>query len=276
MVSIATIAEKANAGEPVTMVNAYDSSMARLVDRSDVEMILVGDSVGLTTLGYDSTSRVSIEEMIHHAAAVTRVVEETPVVVDLPFGSYNVTSVDAVRNANRLRKDGRADAIKLEGGREVAECVASITEGGIPVIGYIGVTPQTTTIGDDPLPGRTATEAGSIRDDAIALDEAGAVGTVLELVTTTAASAVTEAIDGMTIGIGAGSGCNAQVVTLHDLLGLGEVLPETAAGIGTDLGTAIVEHLNGFHGAVASGEFPDGNATEPMAEDDADDFARDT
>jgi 3-methyl-2-oxobutanoate hydroxymethyltransferase len=114
------------------------------------------------------------------------------------------------------------------------------------------------------------------RADAIALDEAGAVGTVLELVTTTAASAVTEAIDGMTIGIGAGSGCNAQVVTLHDLLGLGEVLPETAAGIGTDLGTAIVEHLNGFHGAVASGEFPDGNATEPMAEDEADDFARDT
>lgn len=255
MASLGTLRRMAAAGEPVTMVNAYDASMARLVDRSDVEMILVGDSLGITMLGYDGTDRVTVDEMVHHAGAVTRAVEGTFVMVDLPFGSYNVTPAEAVRSANRLKKEGGADAVKLEGGPEVAGAVEAVTDAGIPVFGHIGLTPQTAAGGE--LRGRTEAGAEQLREDARAIDEAGAAGTVLELVATEAARAITESFDGMTLGIGAGPGCDAQVVTLHDLLGLRDVLPETAAGVRGDFGDRIVDHLDDFHAAVASGAFPD-------------------
>jgi 3-methyl-2-oxobutanoate hydroxymethyltransferase len=265
MTSLAALRETVAAGEAVTMVNAYDAATARLVDRSDVEMILVGDSLGITMLGYDGTDRVTVDEMIHHAAAVTRVVEETFVMVDLPFGSYNVTPAEAVRNANRLKKEGGADAVKLEGGPEVAGAVEAVTDAGIPVFGHIGLTPQTEagdglrgrTEAGDGLRGRTEAGAERLRGDARAIDEAGAVGTVLELVAADAAAEITAAFDGMTIGIGAGPDCDAQVVLLHDLLGLQDVLPETVAGVRADVGDEIVAHLDDYHAAVASGEFPD-------------------
>jgi 3-methyl-2-oxobutanoate hydroxymethyltransferase len=273
MVSIADIQQKVDADEPVTMVNAYDSSMARLVDQSDVDMILVGDSVGITMLGYDDTSRVSIEEMVHHAAAVTRVVEDTFVMVDLPFGTYNVSPPDAVRNANRLKKEGSADAVKLEGGSKMAEAVEAITSGGVPVFGHMGVTPQTDDATDGfSVQGMTAAAAETLVDDAVALDDAGAVGLVLELVADEAAAVATDAIDGITIGIGAGPQCDAQVVTLHDLLGLQDVLPKTAVGVSADIGEQIVACLDEYHEAVTNDDFPGENATETMRESERDVF----
>lgn len=255
MTSLGALQRKVVDDEPVTMVNAYDAATARLVDRSDVDMILVGDSLAITMLGYDGTDRVTVDEMIHHAGAVTRVVEDTFVMVDLPFGSYNVTPAEAVRNANRLKKEGGADAVKLEGGEEVAGAVEAVTDAGISVFGHIGLTPQTE--GGEGLRGRSEAGAEQLHEDARAIDEAGAVGTVLELVAADAAGELTDAFDGMTIGIGAGPDCDAQVVLLHDLLGLQDVLPETVAGVGADLGAEIVDRLDAYHAAVASGEFPD-------------------
>jgi len=255
MTSLGDLQERVAADEPVTMVNAYDAATARLVDRSDVDVILVGDSLGITMLGYDGTDRVTVDEMVHHAGAVTRVVEDTFVMVDLPFGSYNATPAEAVRNANRLKKEGGADAVKLEGGEEAAGAVEAVTEGGIPVFGHLGLTPQTDA--GDGLRGRTDAGADRLRADARAIDEAGAVGMVLELVATDTAREITGAVDGMTLGIGAGPGCNVQVVTLHDLLGLQDVLPETAVGVSGEFGERIVDHLDSFHAAVAAGEFPD-------------------
>jgi 3-methyl-2-oxobutanoate hydroxymethyltransferase len=262
MATLSSLQRSVAEGDPVTMVNAYDSSMARLVDRSDIDMILVGDSVGITTLGYDGTDRVTVDEMVHHAAAVTRAVEETFVVVDLPFGAYNTGPAAAVGNANRLKKEGGADAVKLEGAREVTDAVEAITDGGIPVFGHLGVTPQTAE--DLDVRAATADGARRLRQDAKAVDTAGASGMVLELVAESAAATVTESIDGFTIGIGAGPACDAQVVTLHDLLGLQDVLPETAAGVRADFGEQIVDHLDAFHRRVTEREFPGEEATARM------------
>lgn len=259
MVSLTALRRAAAAGDPVTMVNAYDSSFGRLVDESAVDAILVGDSVAVTTLGYDGTDRVTLDAMVHHAAAVTRSVEDTVVVADLPFGSYNASPADAVRAATRLKKEGGADAVKLEGGSEVADAVAAITDGGVPVMGHVGVTPQTAA--DLSVVGGTDAEADAVLDAATAVDDAGADGVVLELVTPDAAAAVTDAVDGFTLGIGAGPACDGQVLTLHDLLGLQDVLPETAAGIAGDLASDVRDRLDAFDAAVADGRFPGDDAT---------------
>lgn len=275
MASLERLRRRVENDESVTMVNAYDSATARLVDESDVDMILVGDSVGVTMLGYDGTDRVTLDEMVHHAAAVTRAVEDTFVMVDLPFGTYNAAPTDAVRAANRLKKEGGADAVKLEGGEEVADAVAAITDAGVPVFGHVGVTPQTLGSDGPSVRGRSTEDARAVTADARAVDDAGAVGAVLELVADEAAAAITEAVDGMTIGIGAGPNCDAQVVTLHDLLGLQDVLPETAAGIRANMGEEIVDHLDRFDAAVADGEFPGPAATESMDPDEADEIRGD-
>lgn len=257
MSTLANLQRKARSGEPITLVNAYDFATAKLVDRSDVDIILVGDSLGITMLGYDGTDRVTLDEMIHHAKAVSRGVEDTFVMVDLPFGTYNVTPAEAVRNANRLKKEGGADAIKLEGGEGISDAVESIAAAGITVFGHMGVTPQTDDGGDGyAVQGRAEDDADRLVEDARAVENAGAVGMILELVAPATAGMVTRATDGITIGIGAGPDCDAQAVTLHDLLGLHDVLPETAAGVAGTFGEEIVDHLDGYHAAVESGEFP--------------------
>lgn len=257
MSTLTNLRRKAQNGEPITLVNAYDFATARLVDQSDVDIILVGDSLGVTMLGYDGTDRVTLEEMIHHAKAVSRGVEDTFVMVDLPFGTYNVTPSEAVRNANRLKKEGGADAIKLEGGEEITETVEAIDAAGITVFGHMGVTPQTDDASDGyVVRGQTEGDADRLIEDARAVEDAGAVGMILELVAPESAGTVTDATDGITIGIGAGPDCDAQAVTLHDLLGLYDVLPETAAGVEGGFGEEIVDHLDGYHEAVSSGDFP--------------------
>lgn len=264
MTSLTDLQDAVETGRPLTMVTAYDSTTARLVDKSDVDMILVGDSVGLAMLGYDGTDQVTLDELVHHAAAVTRVVEDTFVMVDLPFGTYNVSPEQAVRHANRLKKEGGADAIKLEGGVEVADAVAAISEGGIPVFGHIGVTPQTES-GSLAVQGKTADDAARIVTDARAIEDAGAVGMVIELVAIEASRAITDAVDGITIGIGAGPHCDAQVLTVHDLLGLADLLPETAGSVRANMGEDVVATLNQFHEAVGGRSFPGPETTDAMA-----------
>lgn len=270
MVSLHDLQEVVASGESVAMTNAYDTTMAELVDESPIEMILVGDSVAVTTLGYDGTDRVTIDEMIHHTKAVTRGVSDTFVVADLPFGTYT-NPADATRNAVRLKKEGRADAVKLEGGHEISDAVAAIGDAGISVFGHIGVTPQTADAEDGlTVQATTAEGATALRDQAIALDEAGVSGIVLELVASEAASVVTDHTNAITLGIGAGPHCDGQVVTLHDVLGLKNVLPETVAGIQADIGSEITSHLTTFHEAVADGSFPGEDATPTMDPGEAD------
>lgn len=255
---------------PITMVSAYDFTTARLADRSDVDAILVGDSLGVAMLGYDGTDPVTMDEMVHHTAAVTRGVEDTFVVADLPFGSYNTAPIDAVRNATRLKKEGGADAVKLEGGREVAATVDAVGSAGIPVVGHIGVTPQTEAMSGEAssFQGSTAATADAILEDAVAIDDAGAVGVVIELVTRETASAVTDAIDGFTLGICAGADCDGQVVTGPDLLGLYDLLPRSVAGMQADFGDEIVDHLDEFHTAVRDGRFPTEESCVSMPADE--------
>ncbi len=267
MVSLTGLRRAAADGDPVTMVNAYDSSFGRLVDESAVDLILVGDSVGVTTLGYDGTDRVTVDEMVHHTAAVARSVDDTVVVADLPFGSYNASTEDAVRTATRLKKEGGADAVKLEGGSDVADATAAIDDGGIPVFGHVGVTPQTAE--DLSVVGGSDDEADRVLDAATAVDDAGAVGVVLELVTRETAAAVTDAVDAMTLGIGAGPDCDGQVLTLHDLLGLQDVLPETAAGVRGTLAADVRDRLDAFDAAVTDGRFPGDDATPTADGDDS-------
>jgi len=275
MVSLHQLQKFVTAGEPVTMTNAYDTTMAELVDQSPIEMILVGDSVALTTLGYDGTDRVTIDEMVHHTQAVTRGVTESYVVADLPFGTYT-TPADATRHAVRLKKEGGADAVKLEGGHEVCDAVTAIVDAGIPVFGHIGVTPQTADDSDGLSVQATTVEgANELRAQATALDDAGISGLVLELVATEAAAAITETTAAFTLGIGAGPACDGQVVTLHDLLGLKELLPDTVAGIQADIGADISSHFTTFHDAVADGDFPGDEATSTMDPAEADRFATD-
>lgn len=258
MTSLSDLRQMAAEGEPITMVSAYDFTTARLADRSDVDAILVGDSLGVAMLGYEGTDPVTMDEMVHHTAAVTRGVEDTFVVADLPFGSYNTDSTDAVRNATRLKKEGGANAVKLEGGQEVAATVDAVSSAGISVIGHIGVTPQTEAMSGEAssFQGSTAATAGAIRKDAVAINDAGAAGVVVELVTRETASTVTDAIDGFTLGICAGADCDGQVVTGPDLLGLYDLLPRSVAGFQADFGADIVEHLDDFHTAVRDGRFP--------------------
>lgn len=275
MVSLHQLRESVTAGEPVTMTNAYDTTMAELVDGSPIDMILVGDSVALTTLGYDGTDRVSIDEMVHHTQAVTRGVTESYVVADLPFGTYT-TPDDAIQNAVRLKKEGGADAVKLEGGHQVCDAVTAIVDAGIPVFGHIGITPQTVDDSDGfTVQATTVDSANVLLDQATALDDAGASGLVLELVATEAAATITEATAAFTLGIGAGPACDGQVVTLHDLLGLKELLPDTVSGIQADIGADISTHLATFHDAVADGDFPGDEATPSMEPAEADRFVTD-
>jgi 3-methyl-2-oxobutanoate hydroxymethyltransferase len=254
-----TLRRRADAGESVTMVTAYDHAIARLVERSEVDATLVGDSLGPAMLGYDRTDRVTVEDILHHARAVTRGTDRTHVVADLPFGTYNVTPEDAVRTANRLKRKSGVDAVKLEGGETVVPAVEALTEAGHTVYGHLGVTPQTDTPGPNgyAVRGRTDPDAEAVLAEARAVDDAGAGCLVLELVDADLARRVTDAVDALTFGIGAGPDCDAQVLTVHDLLGLGAVLPETASGVAGDLGDRALARLNDFAAAVGDGTFPE-------------------
>jgi 3-methyl-2-oxobutanoate hydroxymethyltransferase len=248
---------KAAAGAPpLVMVTAYDAPTARLADAADVDLLLVGDSLAMVVLGYDDTLSVTVDDMVHHTAAVCRTSPRALVVADLPWMSYHVSVEDTVRNAARLIRAG-ATAVKLEGGAKRLAMVRALVDAEIPVMGHLGLTPQSVhALGGFKVQGRRPEAADALVEDALALVEAGVFAVVLEAVPAAVARRVTEAVPVPTIGIGAGPACDGQVLVLHDLLGLEDrVLPRFVrryAALRSD-GTAAVA---AFASDVRAGAFP--------------------
>ncbi len=244
-------------GEKITMVTAYDYSSALLADRAGMDMLLVGDSVGMVVLGYQSTVPVTMDEMVHHTRAVMRANPAALVVADMPFLSYQANIPDAVYNAGRMIKEGGADAVKLEGGRAMARMVRAIVDAGIPVMGHLGLTPQSAVqMGGFHVQGREAAAAEKIAADATALVEAGIFSLVLECVPVELARRITAELPVPTIGIGAGPDCDGQVLVYHDLLGLFDRFRPKFVKCYADLGAAIVEALEAYGQEVREGKFP--------------------
>ena len=220
-VTTLTFRQKKERGEPISMLTAYDYPTALAMDQAGVDSILVGDSLAMVVLGYENTLPVTMDEMLHHARAVARGAKSALLVGDLPFMSYQVSVEDAVRNAGRFLKEAGMDAVKLEGGHERADAVRAITSAGIPVVGHIGLTPQSIhQLGGFRAQGKTARAAKRLLEDALILEEAGCFSLVLESVPARLAKLISERLSIPTIGIGAGAGCDGQVLVAHDLLGL--------------------------------------------------------
>ncbi len=208
-------------GEKLAMLTAYDYSTAKLQDEAGINGILVGDSLGNVVLGYEDTISVTMEDMIHHGAAVARGAKDALVVIDMPFMSYQTSVYDALVNAGRLMKEGRANAVKLEGGAEVCPQIKAITDAGIPVMAHIGLTPQSiNAFGGFKVQGKSEAAALKLIEDAKAVEEAGAFAVVLECVPAKLAAMVTEKVGIPTIGIGAGAGCDGQILVYQDMLGM--------------------------------------------------------
>ncbi|HEV2147910.1 MAG TPA: 3-methyl-2-oxobutanoate hydroxymethyltransferase [Longimicrobiaceae bacterium] len=257
-VTTTSLREMKRRGERIAVLTAYDYLFARLVDEAGTDVVLVGDSLGHVVLGYDSTVPVTLDDMIHHARAVRRGIRRALVVVDLPFLTYQVTREDAIRNAGRVLQETGAAAVKLEGGSpEVVETVRALVRVGIPVMAHLGFTPQSVNvIGGSRVQGREEGGRDRLMAEARALEDAGAFCCVLELVPGSIASAVTQSLSIPTIGIGAGVGCDGQVLVLHDMLGLNEdFTPRFLRRFG-ELGQATRAALADYVSAVRAGEYP--------------------
>ena len=220
-ISILDLQAKKRRGEPITMLTAYDFTGALMVDRAEIDSILIGDSLGMVVMGLDSTVPVTMDEMLHHCRAVARGATYAHLIGDLPFMSYQADVSEAVRNAGRLMKEGYVDSVKLEGGREMSATVRAIVAAGIPVMGHIGLTPQSLSkLGGFRAQGRTAEAAQRLLEDALALEEAGCYAIVLEAVPAPVSATISQRLRIPTIGIGAGPECDGQVLVFHDVLGL--------------------------------------------------------
>ncbi len=252
-------------GEKIPMITAYDYTAARLADAAKIPVVLVGDSLGMVVLGYDSTLPVTMEDMIHHIKAVARGTKEALLVADLPFMSYHIDPAQAMANAGRLLQEGGAQSVKLEGGRQMAETVRRIVECGIPVMGHIGLTPQSVhALGGYRVQGREIKEAEGLIMDAEALQEAGAYALVLELVPAPLAELISRRLTIPTIGIGAGRGCDGQVQVLHDMLGLfTDFVPKHAKQY-ANLGQIIQEAFCQYAQEVREGAFPTSKESSTM------------
>ncbi len=246
-----------NEGKKITMLTAYDYPMALLEDRAGIDIILVGDSLGMTVLGYENTIPVTMDEMIHHTKAVSRGAKYALILGDMPFMSYNTSERDAIFNAGRFMKEAKADAVKLEGGASVKEIVKAIVKAGIPVMGHIGLTPQTISmLGGFKVQGKDAQAAQKIIDDALELEGAGAFSVLLEAVPAPIAKMVTERLKVPTIGIGAGVHCDGQVLVVHDMLGLFDRFTPKFAKRYVNLSEVILNAFNAYREEVLTGKFP--------------------
>ncbi|HET6278617.1 MAG TPA: 3-methyl-2-oxobutanoate hydroxymethyltransferase [Candidatus Polarisedimenticolia bacterium] len=244
-------------GRRLVMLTAYDYPTARLLDAAGIDIILVGDSLANTVLGYDSTLPVTMDEMLHHTRAVVRGTRRALVVGDMPYLSYQTGVGDAIRNAGRFLKEAGAAAVKIEGGRKRAGLVRALSEAEIPVMGHIGLTPQSLHVmGGYRVQGKKSDDVRALVDDARALQEAGIFALVLEGMPAPAARAVSEAIDIPTIGIGAGPDCDGQVLVLHDLIGLTEGNPPRFVRRYAAVGEEIADAARRFIADVQSGAFP--------------------
>lgn len=244
-------------GEKITMLTAYDYSTARIVDEAGIDMILVGDSLGMVVLGYDSTLPVTMEDMVRHTKAVSRGVKRAMVVGDMPFMSYQASPDEAILNAGRLLKEADAHAVKLEGGREFAHLVHRIVSAGIPVMGHLGLTPQSVhQFGGYKVQGKDEPAAQRIMDDAKALEESGAFSIVLECVPTGLAEKITNMLSIPTIGIGAGPHCDGQVLVVNDMLGMFDRFVPKFVKQYVHLGGVMKDAVGGYIQEVKSGTFP--------------------
>jgi 3-methyl-2-oxobutanoate hydroxymethyltransferase len=256
-------------GEKIVMVTAYDAPSGRLADAAGVDLILVGDSSGMVVHGRESTVAVSLDEIVFMTQWVTRGAKRPLVIADMPFGSYEVSDEQAVSNAVRLVKEGGADAVKLERGGTSISRAKAVASAGVPVMGHVGLTPQTATVlGGFKAQGRTAEQARRLVDEALALEAAGCFSVVLEAVPAPVAKAVTEALAVPTIGIGAGADCDGQVLVWHDMLGYYEGHAPRFVKRYADLGEVIVEALGRYAEDVRSGAFPEEQHTYAMPEEE--------
>lgn len=255
--TIITFKQSKQQGRKISMLTAYDYSTAKLMDEAGINAILVGDSLGNVVLGYEDTLSVTMEDMIHHGAAVARGAKNAMVVVDMPFMSYQTSVYDAVVNAGRLMKEGRASAVKLEGGKEVCPQVKAVTEAGIPVMGHLGLTPQSiNALGGHRVQGKTQQAAQKLLDDARALQKAGAFAVVLECVPEKLADKVTKELEIPTIGIGAGSGCDGQVLVYQDMLGMFSDFTPKFVKKFANVGQVMKEAFKSYIDEMQQGSFP--------------------
>jgi 3-methyl-2-oxobutanoate hydroxymethyltransferase len=255
---------------PVTCLTAYDYAGARLVDEAGIDMILVGDSLAQVMLGYDNTLPVTMEEMLHHTRAVRRGVKRALLIADMPFSSYQISTEEALRNAVRFVKEAGAEAVKLEGGEKRAELIRRIVDAEIPVMGHIGLTPQSVNaMGGYKVQGKTLNSIEQLMRDAVALDRAGCFSIVLEGIPREVAAMVTQEVEAVTIGIGAGPDCDGQVLVYHDILGLTFNSPAKFVRRYADLGAIVSQAVEQFKQDVVSGSYPSDNESYHLSKDTA-------
>ena len=266
-ITLLDLKAKKEQGEKITMLTAYDYPFAQMIDEAGIDIILVGDSLGMVVLGYESTLPVSMEEMLHHIRAVKRAVKRAFLIGDMPFMSYQTSVEEAVRNAGRFMKAG-CDAVKLEGGQEVTDKVAAIVKAGIPVLGHIGLTPQSIAqLGGYRVQGKDVQSAKKLLQDALALEKAGVFGIVLECVPYQLAKLITTRCSVLTIGIGAGPYCDGQVLVIHDLLGLTPGHKPKFVKTYVNLAPQIKQALFQYQTEVKKGTFPDFNHAYSLSEE---------
>jgi 3-methyl-2-oxobutanoate hydroxymethyltransferase len=255
-ITVPDILGRKGSGKRISSLTAYDCPTARIVDAAGIDIILVGDSLGDNVLGYSSTLPVTMDEMIHHTKAVARGVQRALLCVDMPFLSFQLSTDEAVFNAGRFIKEAGAEAVKIEGGQEIAPAVARMTEIGIPVMGHLGMTPQKRhTFGRFGVQGKTKESAEKMVDDAEALQEAGVFSVVLELVKADLAAKITESLRVPTIGIGSGPDCDGQILVLHDLVGLNKDVPRHVRKY-ADLFEVALDAVRRYKEDIESGRFP--------------------
>ena len=255
--TVTTFQQSKEQGKKISMLTAYDYSTAKLMDESGINAILVGDSLGNVVLGYEDTISVTVDDMIHHGRAVARGAKNAMVVIDMPFMSYQTSVYDAVVNAGRLMKEGRANAVKLEGGTEVCEQIKAITNAGIPVMAHLGLTPQSiNSFGGYRVQGKTEDDARKLLDNAKAVEKAGAFALVLECVPSKLAELITNTLTIPTIGIGAGAGCDGQVLVYQDMLGMYSDFTPKFVKKYADLGAIMKEAFKNYIDDLNNGDFP--------------------
>lgn len=274
--TVLVLQEKYRRGEPITMLTAYDYPTARALDAAGIDAILVGDSLAMVVLGYPNTLSVSMEEMLHHARAVSRGAQRALLIGDMPFMSYQADRAEAIRNAGRFLKEGGMNAVKIEGGRAVAETARSIVDAGVPVLGHVGLLPQSTNaLGGFRVQGRTAEGARTVFEDAVALEEAGCFAVVIEGVPERLGTFITERLSIPTIGIGAGRGVSGQVLVTHDLLGLYDQFTPKFAKRYAEAGETMRVAFAAYRADVESRAFPSREHIYAMPEAEWEVFAGD-
>jgi 3-methyl-2-oxobutanoate hydroxymethyltransferase len=272
-VTTLTLRQKKERGEPITMLTAYDYPTALSMDAAGVDAILVGDSLGMVVLGYANTLPVTMEEMLHHARAVSRGAQSALLIGDMPFMSYQASVEDAVRNAGRFLQQAGMDAVKLEGGRERVDAVCAIVGAGIPVMGHLGLTPQSVNqLGGFRPQGKTASAAKRLLEDALLLEEAGCFSLVLESVPARLAEFISQKISIPTIGIGAGVGCDGQVLVTHDLLGLFDRFTPKFVKKYADFHGEMKRAFNEYLAEVQARQFPGAEHSVEMSDDEWNSF----